>query len=163
MRNVLTLGLLLLMGAAGSLSAQSRSRGLLEISTFDVPADSNLPDEFRTALASNLVARLRESGKFADVISGTDNGSAGQHPAVRLSGNITQFKKGSQAKRYLLGPGFGKTILKAHIRFTEVDTGKLLLERDVDGKVIIGLLGGDSKGATNGLAKEVAKVARKVL
>jgi hypothetical protein len=33
-------------------------------------------------------------------------------------------------------------------------------EKDVDGKVIMGLFGGDSKGATDGLAKEVAKDAR---
>jgi maltose-binding protein MalE len=40
-------------------------------------------------------------------------------------------------------------------------TGNVLFEKDVEGKVIIGLMGGDSAGATRGLAKEVAKVTKK--
>ncbi len=153
----------LLVVVAGGVEARSPDRGVLQIAAFDIPAAVNLPADFRSALAANLMDRLRESGKFAGVISASDNSSSTQHVSVRLTGSVTEFKKGSQAKRYLLGPGFGKTILKAHIRFVDVDTGKLLLERDVDGKVIIGLFGGDSKGATNGLAKEVAKVAKRRL
>jgi hypothetical protein len=147
---------------APAASAQPDRLGICEVDAFTVPPEVNLPDQFRSALASNLVEHLRDTGRFTEVVTRTA-GSGANHPAVRLTGTVTQFKKGSQAKRYLLGPGFGKTILKAHIRFVEADSGKLLLERDVDGKVIIGLLGGDSKGATNGLAKEVAKVAKKSL
>jgi hypothetical protein len=148
--------------AAGAVAATGRQVGSLEIMPFDVPQEIQLPADFQAALARNLVSRLAASGKFAAVFdAGTS--SAGTRPAVRLTGVVTKFKKGSQAKRYLLGPGFGKTILNAHIQFVEIEAGKVLLEKDVDGKVIIGLAGGDSKGATNGLAKEVAKVAKKGL
>jgi hypothetical protein len=142
---------------ATAVEAQPPDRVVLQVAAFDVPADINLPADFRSALAANLMDRLRESGKFAGVISASTPSPDTQHASVRLTGSVTEFKKGSQSKRYLLGPGFGKTILKAHIRFVDVDSGKLLLEGDVDGKAIIGLFGGDSKGATNGLAKEVAK------
>jgi len=36
----------------------------------------------------------------------------------------------------------------------------VLLDRKVDGKVVMGVMGGKSEGATNGLAKEVAKVTK---
>ena len=147
---------------AGAAASPGRQLGALEIMPFEVAQEIQLPTEFRAALSRNLVSRLTESGKFAAVFE-ADSASAGRYPAVRLTGVITKFKKGSQAKRYLLGPGFGKTILNAHIQFVDIETNKVLLEKDVDGKVIIGLVGGDSKGATNGLAKEVTKVAKKGL
>ena len=37
-----------------------------------------------------------------------------------------------------------------------------MFEDDVDGKVIMGIYGGNSVGAARGLAKEVAKKAKKV-
>ena len=55
--------------------------------------------------------------------------------------------------------GAGKTKIKAHVKFVDVSTGETVFEDDVDGKVIMGMFGGSSPGATRGLAKEVAKVA----
>ena len=51
----------------------------------------------------------------------------------------------------------------AHVQFIDVATGSVVFEKDVDGTVWIGLFGGDSSGATRGLAKEVAKIAKKQL
>ncbi len=139
--------------------ALAAKSGPLEIQQFTVPPDLQLPEDFRAALAINLVSRIQETGHFERVYESGSSGSEGT-ATVRLTGEITEFKKGSRAKRYFIGPGFGKTILKAHVRFIDVASGKVLLEHDVDGKVIIGIGGGDSKGATNGLAKEVAKIAK---
>jgi hypothetical protein len=74
-----------------------------------------------------------------------------------------QYKnnKGNSAKQCLLGFGAATTKVVAHVKFIDATTGNVLFEKDVDGKVIIGLMGGDSNGATRGLAKEVAKVAKK--
>ena len=157
------LGLALALLAAGDSRAAGGRLGTLEVAAFEVVSTVQLPADFQASLSLNLISRLQESGKFEEVVQAGSGSSAAAPPAVRLTGEVTEFKRGSQAKRYLLGPGFGKTIVKAHIRFTEIGSGKVLLERDVDGKVIIGVLGGDSKGATNGLAKEVAKVAKKSL
>ena len=145
------------------MASASERYGTLEVEQFELPSDVRLPDDFRVALAQNLISRLRESGKFGEVIDGDGRSGPAGTPGVRLTGSITKFNKGSRAERYLLGPGFGKTILKAHVQFLDVATGRVMLEKDVDGKVIIGLFGGDSKGATNGLAKEVAKIAKKRL
>jgi hypothetical protein len=56
-----------------------------------------------------------------------------------------------------VGFGAGATVIGAHIKCYDAATKELLLERDVDGKVIMGLMGGKSEGANNGLAKEIAK------
>ena len=151
------------MAISPNLAFAADRHAILKVEQFEVPGDVKLPDDFRAALSRNLVSRLQESGKFGMVVDGDSQSGPAGVPEVRLTGSITKFKKGSQAERYFLGPGFGKTILKAHVQFIETATGKVLLEKDVDGKVIIGLFGGDSKGATNGLAKEVAKIAKKRL
>ena len=133
----------------------------LEIQPFEIPADIHLPSDFQSALADNLIEQMGKTRKFPVVVTAGQNHPNAAGPVLRLSGSITEFKKGSQAKRYLLGPGFGKTILKARVRFIDAATGEVKLEKEVDGKVIMGLLWGDSRGATNGLAKEVAKVVKK--
>ena len=78
-------------------------------------------------------------------------------PVLVVTGTITKFKKGNQAARYLVGFGAGATVIGAHIKCFDAATKEVVLERDVDGKVIMGMMGGKSEGANNGLAKEVAK------
>ena len=56
----------------------------------------------------------------------------------------------------MIGPGVGKTKIVAHIRLYDPSADKTFLEKYVDGKVIMGFIGGESIGATRGLAKEVA-------
>jgi hypothetical protein len=64
--------------------------------------------------------------------------------------------------RYLL-PGARTTKIRALITFVVPVTNKAVLEREVSGKVVMGVFGGDSKGATNGLAKDLAKAGKKDL
>lgn len=78
-------------------------------------------------------------------------------PILLVTGTITKYYKGSQAKRYLVGFGAGATVIGAHIKCYDAATNELLLERDVDGKVVMGIMGGKSEGANNGLAQEVAR------
>ena len=80
---------------------------------------------------------------------------------IILTGTITKYQPGNRATRYLIGFGAGKTKVVAAIKVMDKATGKVLLEKDVDGKVIIGVFGGDSNGATRGLAKEVASTTKK--
>jgi hypothetical protein len=61
----------------------------------------------------------------------------------------------------MVGFGAGKTKIVAHVKFVDAATGNVQLEKNVDGKVWIGFMGGESIGATKGLAKDVAKLARK--
>jgi hypothetical protein len=73
-----------------------------------------------------------------------------------VTGLITQYKQGNRAARYVIGLGAGRAKLKAHIKVAD-SKGNVLLEKDVDGNVVIGLFGGNSNGITRGLARELAK------
>ena len=136
----------------------------LEISPLEVPSGIDLPGDFQAALTQSLVEQMETTHKFAQVfVRGRKPDGAPEAP-LRLTGSITDYKKGSRAVRYLAGPaalaGPGKTSLKAHVQFIDTASGAVKFETDVDGKVAMGLMGGDSKGAARGLAKEVAKNAK---
>lgn len=47
------------------------------------------------------------------------------------------------------------------IKLTDKATGKVLIEREVDGNVVIGVFGGNANETTRGLAIEVAKVLKR--
>ena len=132
----------------------------IEVSSFDVKDGINLPAEYVTNLKNELVSELQHTKKFKQVLRDGESATETNAPSIKLIGTVTEYKPGSRAKRYFIGFGAGKTKIVAHIKFIDRATREALFEDDVDGKVIIGLFGGASKGATNGLAKEVAKVAK---
>jgi len=135
----------------------------VEIVRFDIKDGTNLPAESRDVIMSQIVEELKQLKKFKQVSNTGETIPQDAGPTVRLNGTITQYKPGSRAKRYLVGFGAGATKVVAHITFTDAVTGSLLFEKDVDGTVWIGVFGGDSSGATRGLAKEVGKVTKKTL
>ena len=73
---------------------------------------------------------------------------------VILHTAVTGFKKGSELERNVTTIG-GATSITVHCKFTDKE-GKVLLERDIDGKV---RFFGDNLKATNDFAKKAAKVA----
>ncbi|MGH9603488.1 MAG: DUF4410 domain-containing protein [Terriglobales bacterium] len=144
--------------AAASLKGKYEA---LEVTQFTIKPGVGFPTDYLSKMNAELVLEIGEKKKFK-IVYGAGNPPQ-QVPAarLRLEGEVTQFKPGSQAVRYFIGFGAGKTKVKAHVKFIDVATDQVVFEDDVDGKVIMGLLGGSSPGATRGLAKEVAKVAAK--
>jgi hypothetical protein len=133
----------------------------IEITRFDVKAGTDLPPDYLNELMKDVANQMYDTNKFKQVARPGEALANPNEPAVRLVGTVTEFKKGSQMKRYMIGFGAGKTKIVVHIKFVDVATGAVVLERNVDGKVVIGLFGGKSEGATNGVAKEIAKVVKK--
>ncbi len=133
----------------------------IEIGAFEIEKGVEFPENYLTTLMGELAAQLQETRKFKQVSREGEGEAKSEAPAIRLTGKITEFKPGNRALRYIVGPGVGKTKIKATVKFSDRATGETLYEGTVDGKVIIGFFGGDSIGATRGLAKEVAKVTRK--
>jgi curli biogenesis system outer membrane secretion channel CsgG len=80
---------------------------------------------------------------------------------MRITGQIVEYHPGSKTARALFGMMAGSTKVKAHIKVVDAADGSLLFEDDVDGKVTYWSPNQDSKGATEGLAKEVAKKIKK--
>jgi hypothetical protein len=107
-----------------------------------------------------LVAQFQETGKFKQVSREGESQGAADVSAIRLTGVVTEFKAGNRATRYVIGFGTGKTKVVADFKFIDKATGEVLYQGSVDGKVIIGFFGGESLGATRGLAKELAKAPK---
>jgi Domain of unknown function (DUF4410) len=134
----------------------------LAIREFEAASDLGLPPDFKSALDRHLVEQLLKTGRFINVTLVETGAEPPADADVVLTGKIERFKKGNRAARYMV-PGLGATSIKAHVEFIDPATKTPLCQDDVHGKVIIGVFGGDSKGATNGMAKGVAKTAKKRL
>ncbi len=135
----------------------------IEVVRFDIQEGVEFPPESRDVVMAQVVEELKQLKRFKQVSNVGETIPEGAGPTVRLTGTITKYKAGSRAKRYLIGFGAGATKVVAHIKFVDPATGNVLFEKDVDGKVWIGMFGGESSGATRGLAKAVAKVTKKQL
>jgi len=118
----------------------------------------SLPAEFQVALYENLVQELQKNGGFSQVYRDGDRNAAGASDLVVLHTAVTAFKKGSELERDVTTVG-GATSITIHCKFTDKE-GKVLLERDITGKV---RLIGDNLKATDDFAKKAATVAQETL
>ena len=128
----------------------------VQVNRFDMQQGVDLPPDYVLTIDEDL---NKEVGKIKGLKQVLREGEAlpQDQPVLLVTGTITRYKKGNQAARYLVGFGAGATVIDAHIKCYDSATKELLFEGDVDGKVIMGIMGGKSQGANNGLAKEVAK------
>jgi hypothetical protein len=155
---------LVLAGVLGSQAWAASDRSVkgryhtIEVERFSTVAGVDLPTNYEIELAGDLARQLEKIG-FQQVLKAGDE-LAESTTALRLTGTVTEFQKGSRALRYFSAFA-GKTKIVAHIKVEDRESGEVLYETDADGKVVIGVFGGDSMGATNGLAKEIAKKVRK--
>ncbi|HEX8649937.1 MAG TPA: DUF4410 domain-containing protein [Pyrinomonadaceae bacterium] len=134
----------------------------IEVAQFDVKEGVEFPAENMTGMMDEIVSELQDIKKFKQVTrAGATPVDAASAPTIQLVGTVTEYKAGSRAKRYLIGFGAGKTKVVAHVKFIDKATGNVLLERDVDGKVVLGLFGGKSKTSLRDVGKEIASVAKK--
>jgi len=120
--------------------------------------DIRLPAEFQVALYENLVQELQKNGGFSQVYRDGDRNAANASGLIVLHTTVTGFKKGSELERDVTTVG-GATSITIHCQFTDKE-GKVLLERDITGKV---RLIGDNLKATDDFAKKAATVAQETL
>ena len=133
----------------------------IEVKKFDIASGVEFPEEQLNTMMGEIVEELKHLKKFNQVFLGGDTQTEAGLPTLQLVGTVTEYKKGSQAKRYLVGFGAGKTKIKAHVKFIDRATGNLVFEKDVDGKVVFGLFGGRSKTSLRDVGKEIAEVSKK--
>jgi len=117
-----------------------------------------LPAEFQVSLYENLIQQLEKKGGFRHVYRDGDRNATDVPDLVVLRSTVRIFKPGSERKRQVTTVA-GATSITVHCQFTD-PAGKVLLERDIEGKVRF--LGGNLK-ATYDFAKKAADVARENL
>lgn len=133
----------------------------IEVAPFEVKEGVDFPREWLNLMTEQMMLQLKDTGKFKQILRPGETPAEAAEPVLKLSGTVITYKAGSRAKRYWVGFGAGKTVIKAHIKVVDRATGELLFEDDVDGKVVMGVFGGESEGATRGLAKEIAAKTKK--
>jgi Domain of unknown function (DUF4410) len=131
----------------------------LEIAQFTVKPGVGFPQDYMSKMQADLLNEIANKHKFDQVFTVENKPMSHTALLLRLEGEIIEYKAGNQAMRYMVGFGAGKTKVVAHVKFIDSKSNEVIFEDNVDGKVIMGLLGGSSPGATRGLAKEVASKA----
>lgn len=133
----------------------------IEVTRYGIQEGVEFPVDWLLTMVEETVKQLQETKKFKEVLREGETPATADAATLKLDGTVIHYDKGNRAMRYIVGFGAGKTKVVAHIKITDKSTGELIFEDDVDGKVIMGGMGGDSLGATEGLAKEVAKKIKK--
>jgi hypothetical protein len=122
-----------------------------------------LPRQYQTAVHRQLQEHLsRRLSPMTVVAADAQPPETGR--GVVLTWTVLKFTAGDPDVRQQIGLGFGTTRLEVTYRFLDARTGQVVLDGWADGKVIGGWgNGGDSLGAAEGLAKEVAARAGRKL
>jgi hypothetical protein len=109
------------------------SYSVLAIEKFTVQSkaiDAGFSSDQSAQLQKDLAAKLREKKLFAEVVVVSDaiSSANGSTSRIVISGEITEFKPGSVAKRSLDGgAGLGHATLTAHFVFRDAVSGKQIL------------------------------------
>ena len=122
------------------------------------PMDSGLvlPRQYQRELEKHLRRQLTRRLAPIEVV-GSDGHPPDGGRGIRLAWTVLGFVPGDQQVRRQIGLGFGTTRIEVRYWFTDAVSNVVLLEGYADGKVIGGWIdGGDSLGAAEGLAKEIA-------
>jgi hypothetical protein len=155
---LLGLTLVTLAFAASPLSAEPAHPVKAKASAIQVEMirsdEIKLPAEFQISLYENLVRQLEKQGGFEHVYRDGDRRAANAADLVVLHSTVRGFKEGSERARRVTTVA-GATSITIHCEFKNAD-GKVLLEKDVNGKVWF--FGGNLR-ATYDFAKKTARVA----
>ena len=140
---------------ASSLAAQPVKAKVSAIQVEMIHSDEiKLPAEFQISLYENLVRQLEKQGGFEHVYRDGDRRAKDDADLVVLHSTVRGFKAGSERTRRVTTVA-GATSITIHCEFKNAD-GKVLLEKDVNGKVRF--FGGNLR-ATYDFAKKTARVA----
>lgn len=164
-QQVLIWGLVVVLAAGVAVAGTNITKGkyqAIEVTRFDIqPGVEKFSADWLITMNEEIIKQLQETGKFKQILREGETPADANAPMLKLVGTVTEYKPGSRAARYMVGFGAGKTKVKAHVKFLDKATNEVLFEDNVDGKVIMGIVGGESVGATRGLAKEVASKTKK--
>lgn len=127
---------------------------ILEISEFT----TNLNDSKSRGFANRFAYRLHWAVKnhreknpedivYEEVTLNTDK----TRGVLLMQGTIIRYEEGSQALRYWIGLGAGKAHCKIQVVFINKETGEELGRTNFDGMIVMGVFGGDSDAAVDGV------------
>lgn len=162
MRSILGM-IFLAFGGAAAMRAQSSSAAkpvrqpaphaiqVVKIESSEI----KLPPAFEMAIYENTLDQVKKTGIFEEIYRDGDRRAGNASGLVTLRADVLGFKKGSAMARQVTTVA-GKTSIKIHMQIVQPD-GKVLLEKDVEGKV---RFFGENMRATLNLGKSIARVLK---
>jgi Domain of unknown function (DUF4410) len=136
---------------------------VVQVDMFTAPDDLQFPPKYLQAMQDEIVKQLQESKRFAEVLKAGENATQKDAPILQITGTVTRFQPGSQAERYIVGFGAGKTEVFGHLVFKDRASGAAVSATDIRAKVQFGLFGGESIGVTHDFAHRVGEIAAMLL
>ena len=127
---------------------------ILEISEFK----TSLNDAKSRSLANRFAYRLHWAIKnhreknpedivYQEVTLATDK----TRGVLLMQGTITRYEEGSRAMRYWIGLGAGKAQCTIRVIFIDKESGEELSRTNFEGTLVMGVFGGDSDEAVDGV------------
>ena len=135
--------------------AQKLTASAIQLERIVPPGDLLIPEDTRISVYENVILQLIKTKKFQHVYRSGDRTAADAPDLVILHLIPEGFKAGSQKEREVITIA-GATSIKVKVQLTSRE-GKVLLEKDVEGKV---RFYGENLRATYDLAKRVAAVVK---
>jgi hypothetical protein len=132
---------------------QKLSASAIQLERIVPPEGLLIPEDTRVSMYENVMLQLTKTKKFQHVYRSGDRTAADTPDLVILHLIPEGFKPGSQKEREVITIA-GATSIKVKVQLTSRE-GKVLLEKDVEGKV---RFYGENLRATYDLAKKVAAV-----
>ena len=139
---------------------------ILEISEFK----TNLVDAKARGLANRFAYRLhwavknhREKNPEDIIYEEVTLNSDKTKGVLLMQGIIIKYEEGSQAKRYWIGLGAGKAHCKIQVIFINKETGEELSRTNFDGMLVMGVFGGDSDAAIDGVVDSFISYMKKYM
>jgi hypothetical protein len=132
---------------------QKLTASAIQLERIVTPEDLLIPEDTRVSMYENVILQLIKTKKFQHVYRSGDRTAVDAPDLVVLRLIPEAFKPGSQKKREVSTVA-GATSIKVKVQFISRE-GKVLLEKDVEGKV---RFYGENLRATSDLAKKVATV-----
>ena len=127
----------------------------VQVDSITVQTDVQFPAEYLTNLQNEIGKELANQKEFQEVIVPGQTPANAAAPTLRLAAEITGYKPGNRAKRYIVAYGAGSTEVDARILFLDGDTGRTLMAEDLRALLAGGLFGGGAEGVLKEFARQI--------
>lgn len=135
---------------------------VIQVEDFDIQSGVDFPPHYLARLPQQVIQRLKDSKKFAQVLAAGEKASAEDAPVMRLTGTVTGYDEGSRGKRYV-GFGMGAARVFVTLKYLDQSTGQIVYEDKVIGTLTGGVFGGNENKVVEELAKTIAATTKLVL
>ena len=135
---------------------------MIQVGDFDIQPGVDFPPNYLASLPQQVIQRLRDSKKFAQVLAAGEKSSLEDAPVMRLRGIVTGYDAGKRGKRYI-GFGMGLARLFVTLEYLDKNSGQIIYQDKVIGTLSGGLFGGNENKVVDELARTIEATTKLVL